>query len=98
MRQHHHHGLVPALWHLQLAVQVTHVHDLARVPNDHLIESILGRWPQHDLALGNRAVEPKLKRLVGGEVLVGQVGVVVAVQARHGDLCAVVAEIQLTQA
>ena len=96
--QHHHHGLVPALWNLQLAIQVAHVHDLARVPHHHLVEGVLRRWPQHNLALRDGAVEPELERLVGCEVLVGQVGVVVAVQARHGDLCAVVAKIQLSQA
>ena len=95
--QHHHYGLVPALWHLQLPVQVAYVHDLARVPNGHLVEGVLGRWPKNNLALRNCAVEPILERLVGCEVLVWQVREVVAVQAGHRDLSRVVAQIPFAQ-
>ena len=95
MRQHEDCCLVPPLRHFQLVGQGAHIHDLARVPDGHLDERIARGRPQVDRCLRNRPVKPELVRLIGREVLVRQVGVVIAVQTRHLDLAAVVSDVEL---
>ena len=95
MRQHEDRRLIPPLRHLEFVGQGAHIHDLARVPDRHLDERVARGRPQVNCGLRNRPVEPELVRLVGREVLVRQVGVVVAVQPGHLDLAAVVSDVEL---
>ena len=97
MRQHHQDGFVPALRNLQFTRKRSDVHDLTRVPDRHLDKRARRNRPQVHGRLGNGAVKPELKGLVGCELLVGQVGVVVAVQARHLKLTGHRAKVQLAQ-
>jgi len=70
---------------------------LAGIPHSHLHKSVARRGPKVNCGVWDGAIKPKLVRLVCREILVWQVGVVVAVQARHGDFGGVVAEVQFTQ-
>ena len=97
MGQHVDHSQIPALWDLEFVGQLAHIHDLFAVPDRHLDEWVARSRPEVDFWVRNRAIEPILVRLVGREVLVGQVCVVVAVQARHCDLSAVVSDVKLAQ-
>ena len=96
MRQHRQDGQIPPLGDFKLVGQIANVHHLTRIPHHHLDEGVVWRRPQVDRCLGDRAVEPELIWLVCGEVLVRQVRVVVPVQARHRDLAAHVANVELT--